>query len=219
MGDLNQLNWVARNKDLIKGPILEVGARHYGSSVSVSYRSICPSLEFVGVDMSAGENVDIVVDFTADIDEVSRRLNGRRFGTVICCSVLEHVDQASTACANILNILEPGGTIFISVPFNWRFHGYPSDYWRFTSRGVHQLFEGVAWHDERCTVSSNAIGDEAPLTADVNQFAVVQLHSGPRSPLARAARRARMSLMPKRLRRYPYVLIPTMLNLVGTHTS
>jgi SAM-dependent methyltransferase len=166
--------------------------------------------------MSAGDNVDVVVDFTADIAEVSHRLHGRQFSTIICCSVLEHVDDVHKAAANIATILAPGGTLFVSVPFTWRHHGYPSDYWRFTFGGARELFPTLDWRHERCTVSTTVDGDEAPLVADEpNDFVVFKLHETGPGLMARALRKAQLALLPARVRRHPYVLLPTMINLVA----
>jgi len=33
---------------------------------------------------------------------------------------------------SITALLEEAGTLFVSVPFAWHIHAYPSDYWRFT---------------------------------------------------------------------------------------
>jgi len=33
------------------------------------------------------------------------------------------------------------GLLALSVPFNYRLHGFPSDYWRFTASGIYTLLE------------------------------------------------------------------------------
>ena len=33
-----------------------------------------------------------------------------------------------------------GGSLFIAVPFVWRFHGYPNDYFRYTHNGIKKLY-------------------------------------------------------------------------------
>jgi hypothetical protein len=48
-------------------------------------------------------------------------------------------------------MMEPEGTIFIAGPFGWRVHGYPDDYWRFTTSGVKSLFDRIQWlHESYC---------------------------------------------------------------------
>ncbi|MGC4003635.1 MAG: hypothetical protein QM811_11095 [Pirellulales bacterium] len=35
--------------------------------------------------------------------------------------------------------------IYISVPWVWRYHAYPDDFYRFSSRGVAELLPGFRW--------------------------------------------------------------------------
>ena len=91
--------------------------------------------DYLGVDMLEGRRVDKVVDFTHPFEEVDAAVEGRRFGTIICMSVLEHCDQPFLMAENITRLLVPGGSLVVSVPFVFKFHGFPSDYWRFTPEG------------------------------------------------------------------------------------
>jgi hypothetical protein len=45
-------------------------------------------------------------------------------------------------------MLSEQGTILISVPFVWRVHAYPDDYFRFTVNGVKSMFSYVKWTDQ-----------------------------------------------------------------------
>jgi hypothetical protein len=92
----------------------------------------------VGVDMQAGPGVDVVADL-----EEPQALG--TFAHIDCLSVLEHSRRPWLLAANLESMLQPGGTIYVAVPFVWRVHGYPSDYWRFTADGVRALFPGIAW--------------------------------------------------------------------------
>lgn len=38
-----------------------------------------------------------------------------------------------------------GATILVCVPFVWRVHAYPNDYWRMTSEALKILFQNVQW--------------------------------------------------------------------------
>jgi hypothetical protein len=42
-------------------------------------------------------------------------------------------------------LLEPDGTIYVSVPLIWRLHHYPADNYRVTPSGLRALFEGIEW--------------------------------------------------------------------------
>ncbi len=97
--------------------------------------------EAIGVDMLAGEGVDDVVDLE---EELPGWMVGA-FAHVECMSVLEHSRRPWLLAANIERALQPGGTLYVSVPFCWRFHGYPSDYYRFTPQALPVLFAEVEW--------------------------------------------------------------------------
>ena len=143
MGDTNQYRFALEHKDSLSGPFLEIGSRDYGSTQDL--RSFFPGESYIGVDLSAGDGVDRVVDLTRPFEVVDAALGGQRFGTIFSFSVMEHCDQPFLMAANMTRLLKPGGRIVLSVPFAWKFHGYPSDYWRFTQEGVKKLFPGIDW--------------------------------------------------------------------------
>lgn len=93
----------------------------------------------IGVDMQAGPGVDVV----ADLEQPQPQLG--RFEHIDCLSVLEHCRRPWVLAANLEAMLLTGGTLYVTVPFVWRVHGYPSDYWRFTMDGVRALFTRIDW--------------------------------------------------------------------------
>jgi len=220
MGDTNQFSWVKENRELIGGPVLEVGSRHYDPATAVDYRALCPGLVYVGVDMNEGKNVDLVLDFTSDITAIRTKLGGVNFRTVICCSVLEHVQDVFTMARNLSAVVAQGGTLFISVPFTWRFHGYPDDYWRFTPSALKYLFPEFRFLNERCTISSNVANDVTRLTDDVNSF-IVRPRSvfEPRYRLLSRFRWFAWLRMRSDYDRYAYFLLPSNINMVGVKAS
>src|SRR5688500_11735663 len=134
MGSPEQYRFANQHRERFAGPILEIGSKDYGSTENL--RKLFPGFEYVGIDMQAGPGVDVVLDFTRPFAEIDAALAGRRFGTIFCLSVLEHCDQPFVMADNMTRLLAPGGSVYVSVPFAWKFHGYPSDYWRFTHEGV-----------------------------------------------------------------------------------
>ena len=45
----------------------------------------------------------------------------------------------------VSRVIRPGGLLYLSVPWVWRYHPYPDDYFRFSHRGVISLFEQFEW--------------------------------------------------------------------------
>jgi SAM-dependent methyltransferase len=115
MGDRNQRLFLEKLLPRVDGPVVEIGAKDYGSTVS--FRDLYPG-EYVGVDLEAGKGVDLVVDLSAGLGE----LKANHFALAICCSVLEHTPKPWVMAENLSRLLRPGGSLYISVPWVWRYH-------------------------------------------------------------------------------------------------
>jgi len=217
MGDLNQRNFVRDNISIARGPVLEVGSRDYGNTPDM--RPFFPGCRYVGVDMSCGKNVDVVADLAADMDEVRRKIGSDVFGTVLCLSVLEHCANPFALCGNLVQLLGPGGVIFVSVPFSWRIHGYPSDYWRFTPDGVRALFPALDFDAHPGNVTTSVIGQACPID---NYMMRAELDTKKALGLKRYGRFTawvvgfcrRRNILPF-IFRYPYLFPPVMINMIG----
>jgi hypothetical protein len=212
MGDYNQYMWIKTYRAMAKAPVLEIGSKHYSKDVSINYRELFPSIEYIGTDMSEGPNVDIVIDFTTDIETIRQRLGNRKINTVVCCSVLEHVNHVFKMAENISAILEPGGVLFISVPFTWRFHGYPNDYWRFTPEGIKYLFKDFTFEPDKGMTSSNVLNDTVAGTDAPNDFVQRIVPKAFRFPVRILKK---LGLFKNAFENYSYVLLPSMINMVG----
>lgn len=116
-----------------------------------------------GIDMLPGEGVDIVQDLEHPLP-IGQLLS---FDHVECMSVLEHCERPWLVAANIERMMRSGASIFISVPFMWRVHAYPSDYWRITPRALGVLFPGVRW--EKTAICSQRIEDGERVKAMVHK--------------------------------------------------
>lgn len=95
--------------------------------------------EAIGVDLRPGPGVDLVLDLEQP-QEIGK------FAHIECTSVLEHAKRPWRMAANIEAMMEQGSTLYLSVPFVWRVHNFPNDYWRFTIEGVKLLFPSIVWH-------------------------------------------------------------------------
>lgn len=158
MGDHNQLAYLKHWVPKADGPVLEVGSKEYGSTAS--FRDFYAGAEYVGLDMAEGAGVDLVADLTRTIEP----LKERHFALGICCSVLEHVDKPWLFAANLTRVIRPGGVLYMSVPWVWRYHAYPDDYFRFSHRGVMSLFDEFEW--SKAYYSTTVPGEFVDIGAD-----------------------------------------------------
>lgn len=215
MGDKNQLLFAESYAHLVKGPILEVGSHDYGTTQD--FRSLFPHCEYVGTDMLPGKGVDLVLDLTTDLAAIDQALDGKRFQTIICMSVLEHCADPFRMARNIEALMTEGGILLLSVPFVWELHGYPDDYWRFTPNGVKRLFNGLDFETHGGRAWSSRDGESTELSGELFRTKFSSREAGNRfgklSALA-AATMKKAGIM-KSVFGYRYVFPPVMLSMVG----
>lgn len=220
MGDVNQLSYARSISGDLAGPFLEIGSKNYGSTQDL--RSLFGSGgDYVGVDMASGPGVDIVQDMTVDFPVVDSVLSGQRFGTIFCMSVLEHCAQPFRMAENLTRLLRPDGKLVVSVPFAWQFHGYPSDYWRFTHEGVKQLFPGLDFEVESGVSVTSRDGDFRGLGPDIGKIPLSGGYYRKRGQWSRGLIAGCGRLLAKLglarwLLGYRYVMAPTMITMIGT---
>jgi len=162
MGNINDQIFIKKNSRRFAGPYLEVGSKDYGNTQDI--KPLFPDTEkYIGVDMEEGKGVDIVLDLAEDISVIEEKLGQNRFGTIFCLSVLEHCENPFLVAENLTSLLKPNGIICISVPFALGFHGYPSDYWRFTHEGIKILFPRLVFDSKTCSASTTRKNDFKPV--------------------------------------------------------
>lgn len=121
-----------------EGRTLIVGSRVYQKSRAdrrLLYK------DAVGWDALEGEGVDEVID----LEQPLGRKGYPQFDHVDCVSVLEHSRRPWLLAENVERLMLPGATLYVAVPFVWRVHQYPKDYWRFTVDGVREVFPRIEW--------------------------------------------------------------------------
>ena len=154
MGDINQRLYIEQRIPTVSGAVLEVGSKDYGSTTSL--RDVYVGAEYIGIDMEDGPGVDAIVDLTQGTGTLPKA----HFDLAICCSVIEHVRRPWVFAEHLTSLVKPGGQLYISAPWVWRYHPYPDDYWRFSWRGVEELFPGFEWSER--VFSTNVPGEFFP---------------------------------------------------------
>lgn len=216
MASENTLRWISKHKGLISGNVLEIGSKQYADHSQLNLRAVFGRRvdTYLGCDISEGNNVDVVLDITHDFASVDKQLSGARFNTIFCISVLEHIPDVFTAAKNMTRLLTPEGAIMLSVPFVFRYHGYPGDYWRFTPDGVRVLFPTLTFdleptHSMMATLSPGDI-KRIPLPyRRMNRFIYRPKERAERKRLKQEKKDSPVDAMGE------YSLAPVMLNMIG----
>lgn len=89
----------------------------------------------INVDIEHFPNVDIVSD------GCQLPFAEETFDAIISEAVIEHVKYPKTFLDEVRRCLKKDSTIFIVAPFIHPFHGYPSDFQRYSIEGLKVLFE------------------------------------------------------------------------------
>lgn len=111
------------------GKFLEIGAQH--NQVARYF----PDFEYMTLDLrKTADNVIV-----ADICDCPQIVSGS-FAVVFSIDVFEHIRKPWLAAQEIERILEPGGVVFVSTVFSWRYHPSPVDFWRFSPDALESLF-------------------------------------------------------------------------------
>jgi SAM-dependent methyltransferase len=87
------------------------------------------------LDIDPERNPDILCDIT------SPNLGKNYFDVIVMAEVLEHVTDPHAAVRGIKQLLKPGGTLILTVPFIFPIHDRPNDYFRYTRYGLMHLFQ------------------------------------------------------------------------------
>jgi len=72
------------------------------------------------------------------------------FGTAVCLSVLEHVNNPFEIFEAFYKIMRPDGLLILSTVFSYPYHPSPNDYWRYTPDCLRYLAESVGFRVLEC---------------------------------------------------------------------
>lgn len=87
--------------------------------------------------------LDISIDHRPEIQGVGYSLPFRDevFDYIICDGVLEHVYDPFRVVGEVYRVLKKGGEGYFYVPFFYKNHGAPYDFYRYTKSGFHYLLK------------------------------------------------------------------------------
>lgn len=117
--------------------IFEVGTRRWSDRPTI-HRDLAPhASEYLGVDLSDGEDVDLV----ADVHELSKHLPANAYDGGVCIYTLEHLARPWLAVKEMTHCLKPGGLLYLETHQTFVLHDYPADYFRFSADALKVLCE------------------------------------------------------------------------------
>lgn len=122
--------------------IIDIGSQ----DVNGSYRSLLasPLWRYIGVDSSAGSNVDMVLKDPYWFREIS----SNSVDVLVSGQAFEHIEFFWISMLEIARVLRPGAVCCLIVPSAGPQHRFPVDCWRFYPDGLHALARYAGLHVE-----------------------------------------------------------------------
>lgn len=116
--------------------VLELGTKRWDAALATHHLEWAPHCStYVMSDVEDGTDVDVVADA-----HVLAPFGDQGFDAVVAVSVWEHLARPWIAAQALARVLRPGGIAYVATHQTFPLHGYPSDYWRFSTEGLAVLF-------------------------------------------------------------------------------
>lgn len=122
--------------------VIEVGTLRSDPGFPTHHTAWAPHGTWLKVDREDGPDVDVV----ADAHQVEQDLAAETgawpmFDAYVACSVFEHLERPWRAMAAAAEVVRPGGWVYVQTHQTFPLHGYPSDYFRFSTEALRVLME------------------------------------------------------------------------------
>ncbi len=148
-----------KNRVSISDHVIDLGAKD-GTYEYHSLISKAPNTKITFTDLYPKKSEIIKIDFNNEFP-----IKTNTFNNALLFNVLEHVWDTRNLLFESFRILSPGGYLFGLVPFMFRYHKDPTDYWRFTDESLNKLLCEAGFED--IEVYSHGIGC---FTVSINTF-------------------------------------------------
>jgi len=106
-----------------KFKLIEIGSLSVNSNIK---KSLEDNMEYIGIDIVKGKNVDVVLD-----DPYKFPFEDKSVDVVISISNFEHIEFFWLTYLEILRVLKDDGLFFLNAPSNSKYHRHETDNWRF----------------------------------------------------------------------------------------
>lgn len=112
--------------------VLDIGSY----DVNGSYRPLfeAPHWEYVGMDLTPGPNVDLIL-----ASPYRWPLPSHSADVIVSGQAFEHIEFFWLTWLEVVRVLKPGGLVFLIAPSRGPEHRYPIDCWRFYPDGFRAL--------------------------------------------------------------------------------
>jgi SAM-dependent methyltransferase len=131
------MNFAIRQRVQLRGRVADLGG---GKNPSYWRFLDASGVELIRVDLPNVGRPDVAASL-----EDCLPFPANVFDAVLLFNVLEHVYAGDQLLAEIYRVLQPGGRLYLFVPFLVQVHPDPEDYRRYTGLALARMFDGVGF--------------------------------------------------------------------------
>jgi hypothetical protein len=115
---------------------VELGARRAGPTSTLHKAWVPHAREWIGADVQAGVDVDLVVD----VHRLADTCGDERFDILVTDAGMEHFKYPFVAAHQIMRTLKVGGLLYVRTHQSYPLHACPYDFFRFSAEAMVVLF-------------------------------------------------------------------------------
>lgn len=111
-----------------------------------------PGWKYTGLDIGAGRNVDRVLESPYKWGNVA----DEEFDVVISGQALEHTEFPWIFAKELARIVKRGGDVCVIAPYQWEYHAFPIDCYRFFPDGMRAILTQAGLTVVNCFMAENS---------------------------------------------------------------
>jgi SAM-dependent methyltransferase len=124
---------IAQVRSYASGKLLDIGCS------TKPYRALLAAEKHIGIDWPQTIHKHTQIDAFADASVLPFRDGA--FQTILCTEVLEHLKTPQQALSEMARVAAPRAHLILSVPFTFRIHEQPHDFFRYTPFALRYLLD------------------------------------------------------------------------------
>jgi SAM-dependent methyltransferase len=153
-------------KDHVRGNLIDLGCGRVPLYEAYNkYASTCTCADW---ENSSHKNQHL--DYVCDLNQLLP-FKDEEFDTIILSDVLEHIKYPGNLWTEMARILTPGGKVILNVPFFYKLHEIPHDYFRYTQYAL----ENFAAHSALKIILLKPIGGVPEILTDITSKNIIRI--------------------------------------------
>lgn len=162
VGDLVASYYDAHLKHHVKGRLIDLGCGNV--PFYQSYKDY--ATEVICADWAHSTHTNPHLDYVCDLNQ-PLPVPGNEFDTIILSDVLEHLSNPAQLWNEMFRILKHDGKVILNVPFLYKLHEIPYDYFRYTEFALKNFATASGFRIELLTPIGGAVETIADISAKV----------------------------------------------------